>query len=443
METVLEPSAPAVSLVLPPQYRRLRARLRRWFAITLESLMIRRRLIIKLMNFLRKHYPILITPWFAVVTRFDDVCEVLHSQDFEVNYYKAGPDQIVAMTDRNDYRGDRELLENARNRELSRVRKAVQACTEPLITQACRSRKLDLVTGYSRVIAMNLIDKLLGLSSDPASMMQWTRAVFRHVFANFTDDSLIAEEASHARSAIDVCVRKQLSLALGDSSSRHGILYSLLRDIGVTPNARSDQTQQDSDRTQLETRISNFVGGLACAMSETLSTAICYTTDYLLDHPDLLVDAREAARNVEADPLGCRSSFERLKHYVLEVLRFTPEIPFLPRTCVRNTIVARMTERARLVPGNTMVLAATSSAMFDPEKFPNPEDFRLDRPLENYLHFGWSRHRCLGEAIALEAVPQALAPLLSLERLQRAPGRAGRMHFDGAFPNSMLLLVRG
>jgi cytochrome P450 len=445
METLLKQSAPAMPLVMPQQYRRLYVRWRRRLAIMLEALVIRSRVIKKLLNFLRDYCPIVVTRRFAIVTRYDDVCEVLHnSQVFEVNYYKAGPDQIIAMRDDDNYQRDRRILKRARDRELSRIRPGVQATAEPLITQACRSRNLDLVAGYSRLIAINLINEILGLHIDPVRMMQWTRAVFRHVFANFTDDPLIAEEASHARSAMDLCIREQVSRqALGDASSGHGMVYSLLGEAGITPDRRPHEPLQDAERTHLEIRVSNFVGGLACAMAETLSTAICYTIDYLIDRPDLLNGAREAARMIDSDDSICQESgFDRLTHYVFEILRFTPEIPFLPRICVRNFVVARMTERARLVPGNTMMLAAISSAMFDPEKFPNPEKFCLERSLESYLHFGWSKHRCLGQDIARKAVPQAVAPLLCLEGLQRAPGRAGRIQFDGAFPNSMLLLVR-
>jgi cytochrome P450 len=444
METLLKASVPAIPLAMPQQYRRLRVSVRRRIAIMLEAALIRSRLVIKLLNFLRKHYPIVVTPWFALVTTYDDVCEVLQkSEVFEVNYYKAGPDQIVAMRDGDEYRRDRELLEKARDRELSRIGHTVQACAEPLINQACRSGKLDLVAGYSRLIAMNLVEQLLGVQTDPICMMQWTRAVFRHVFANFTDDPLIAEEASHARSAMDLCIREQVSRRFADASFRHGMLHSLLREAGVTPGGKPHEARQDSQRTQLQTRVSNFIGGLACAMSETLSTAICYTIDYLLDRPDLLNGARRAAHMIDSDDSVCfERGFDRLTHYVFEILRFTPEIPFLPRICVRNVTVARLTERAKLVPGNTMMLAAISSAMFDPGRFPNPEKFCLERPLENYLHFGWCKHRCLGRVVARAVIPQVVAPLLCLEQLQRAPGRAGRLQFDGAFPNSMLLLVR-
>jgi hypothetical protein len=100
METLLKQSAPAMPLVMPQQYRRLYVRWRRRLAIMLEALVIRSRVIKKLLNFLRDYCPIVVTRRFAIVTRYDDVCEVLHnSQVFEVNYYKAGPDQIIAMRD--------------------------------------------------------------------------------------------------------------------------------------------------------------------------------------------------------------------------------------------------------------------------------------------------------------------------------------------------------
>src|SRR5215469_4732176 len=138
MESLLKPSVPAtLPSVTPNQFRGLRVRLRRQFALVLESLLIRCGWTIKLLNFLREHCPILVTPWFAIVTRYDDVCDILcNSEIFEVNYYKAGPDQIIAMRDDEKYRRDLAQLEHARDRELQYIRPAVRACAEPLITEA-------------------------------------------------------------------------------------------------------------------------------------------------------------------------------------------------------------------------------------------------------------------------------------------------------------------
>ena len=77
--------------------------------------------------------------------------------------------------------------------------------------------------------------------------------------------------------------------------------------------------------------------------------------------------------------------------------------------------------------------------MFDPDQFPEPETFRIDRPLDKYLNFGSGLHRCFGEHFAKVIISEAIAALLRLDNLQRASGPNGRMRYDGAFPQQLLV----
>ena len=437
---------PITTYAMPRQFLGLRMKLRRRLAILLESMVIRPGPLIKLLNLLRKYWPIVVIQQFAIVTRYDDVREVLKSEDFQVDYYKAGPDQIVAMNDCCEHQRDVSQLRGARCRELASVREVVRTHAESLISTACGRGTLDLVEDYSRPLTLALIYRLLGLQNAGEPLMEWTRAIFRHVFANFTDDPLIAEQASHSRSRMDTFIDRQVaavaarSVTIGDSEP-HGMLYTLLQEgDGRQAHGRPESSSAEQKRRQQKVR--NFVGGLACATSETVSTAIACSVDYLLDHKDILESARELAHGSdfqagEADG----SSFDRLTHHVFEILRFRPEIPFLPRISMRNIIVAKGTSRAKLIPGNSLVLAAVASAMFDPEKFPDPYGFNPHRCLNDYLHFGLGLHECLGKPVAMKAVPEALAALLRLKQLQRVRGRAGRLRFDGALPTNMLVEV--
>jgi cytochrome P450 len=78
------------------------------------------------------------------------------------------------------------------------------------------------------------------------------------------------------------------------------------------------------------------------------------------------------------------------------------------------------------------------SAMFDPDVFIEPAVFRADRETE-YLHFGYGMHRCFGYAINGVQIPEIGATLLRLPNLRRAPGSAGRIAYDGPFPDRLIL----
>jgi cytochrome P450 len=61
---------------------------------------------------------------------------------------------------------------------------------------------------------------------------------------------------------------------------------------------------------------------------------------------------------------------------------------------------------------------------------PEPDAFILDRPREHYLHYGWSRHTCLGQHVSAVVIVESIAALLGLEGLRRPKPRAG----DSSFP---------
>jgi cytochrome P450 len=81
----------------------------------------------------------------------------------------------------------------------------------------------------------------------------------------------------------------------------------------------------------------------------------------------------------------------------------------------------------------------TLSAMFDPDGFPDPKRFRIDRDVRSYLHFGWGMHQCFGLGINMVMIPEIMAAMLRLDGLRRAPGRAGRVVLDGPFPDRLVL----
>src|SRR6201999_4330989 len=123
--------------------------------------------------------------------------------------------------------------------------------------------------------------------------------------------------------------------------------------------------------------------------------------------------------------------------YLFEALRFRPQTWALLRTCAADTMVAADTRRATLFRGGSTVLVATQSAMFDQRAFPSPGAFRVDRPFDDYLHFGHGLHTCFGREINRLHLPALATALLEGPRIERAAGDAGRMVYDGPYPSSM------
>lgn len=105
------------------------------------------------------------------------------------------------------------------------------------------------------------------------------------------------------------------------------------------------------------------------------------------------------------------------------------------RTAVKNTTIRDGTSTKSVEKGDT-IFADFITAGLDPDQFPDPEEIKLDRPFDRYIHHGWGQHSCLGRAIVTTAGACVLRVLGRLDNVRRAPGPPGEMKskmVNGAF----------
>ena len=157
--------------------------------------------------------------------------------------------------------------------------------------------------------------------------------------------------------------------------------------------------------------IRNNLIGLLIGAIPTISKASCLALDELLRRPQELAGAQSAARSGD-DAL--------MAQYVWEALRFNPHNPVIYRRATRDAVVARSTLREKNIPQGTLVFAANFSAMFDSLEIPSPGAFRVDRPWETYILWGYGLHTCFGAEINRAVIPAVLKPLLLQRNLRRA-----------------------
>jgi cytochrome P450 len=145
--------------------------------------------------------------------------------------------------------------------------------------------------------------------------------------------------------------------------------------------------------------------------------------------------AREAAtRNLE-------NTRAALLKYIYEALRFRPMLPLLARYCPRVTVIARNRLRGRAVPAGARVIVPPLAAMFDARVFHRPGQFRVDRPLENYLLFGAGQHACIGQWACDIELEEIVGALLRLDRIQRAPGERGHVGYTAAAATRLFITI--
>ncbi|KAL4820257.1 heme peroxidase [Aspergillus spinulosporus] len=119
-------------------------------------------------------------------------------------------------------------------------------------------------------------------------------------------------------------------------------------------------------------------------------------------------------------------AFEKLKRYALEGFRLSTPANGVLRTCTATTTLKDGTATKSIPKGGT-IFADFASAGIDPETFPDPEEIRLDRPLQLYIHHGWGAHACLGRAIVTTAAAALLKVMGRLDGLRRAEGMQGEL----------------
>ena len=374
---------------------------------------------------LRRFAPVLRVGRTVIVSRHDDVTEVLRRDtDFTIAAVNAAPMDrwsgpfILGMDRGDDYEREAEALGSVvRPGDLAEIGRLTGEWATELVEAAGPQGGIDVVGGYARIVAARLVETYFGVPGpDRATTMRWMRALFDVVFidegarARETAEQVIAEQGPYMERLI-ADRRRAVDLA---EPVPDDVLTRL-----VELSFKEDWLDEDAIRRN--------INGLIVGALELTSKATTHVIDELLRRPADLAAARRAALAGDLDTV---------RHAAWEMLRFRPHGPILKRACPAG---ATLGARRHIIPAGSTVLVSTLSAMFDPAGFPDPAHVRLDRPIERYLHFGAGLHACFGRHINAVTVPVLVATLLRRRALCRAPGAAGRLVYDGPFPDRLLV----
>ncbi|MDX6741257.1 cytochrome P450 [Actinocorallia sp. A-T 12471] len=364
---------------------------------------------------LRARRPVLVTPAFALVTRFADVTEVLSRPgSFTVAAY--APPMEAALGSPNMLTRDATPL-NWREKGLMQVMlapedvPALRALTGSLADDVLDKAggSLDVVAELFRAVPLGVCARYFGFPGpDQATLSRWSRAVMTDVTANLPGDPAVraasVEAGKEMMAYLRALVAERKAGPEGSDVLGRLVRTRLPAELGF-----------DDERVAVNTAalLLGFVENAAGSMTNVLG--------HLLAHPPLLARAAEAAR----DP-------ERFEPFVWEALRFDPFLKMIIRYRARDHVLASGAH----LPGGGLVLASVASAMFDETAVPAPEEFRLDRPAHAQLHFGHGPHGCLGVHAGRTVIVETLRRLLLRPGLR--PG-GGVLRDRGVFPDSLPL----
>jgi cytochrome P450 len=381
---------------------------------------------------LRRIAPILVLKNTAVVTRFDDVQEVLSRDDvFQVTYkdkmeiVAGGPNFFLGMQNSPEYERDHaHMLTVVRREDIAQqVAPFVADTAERLV--AASAGRIDVVGQLGRLVPTRWIAAYFGCPSpSDEDLASWSTATFYYLFADIDNDPAVASAAREAsaktRAWLDASIAKRKAefVHIGASQPDDVLGRCLtLQSIGLPG------MDDLSIRTNL---LGLFVGAIP-----TTSKCCAQALDELLKRPPDLAKAQQAAASND-DAL--------LSDYIFEALRFNPNNPVVVRIATQDYAIAKGTSRETRILKGTSVVAATQSAMFDDRIVESPHEIRAGRPSYLYMHFGYGLHTCFGQYINRAQIPGILKPLLKRKNLRRAARDAGQLAYSGPFPSTMTVL---
>jgi cytochrome P450 len=132
---------------------------------------------------------------------------------------------------------------------------------------------------------------------------------------------------------------------------------------------------------------------LVSAAIDTTAGLIMSAVRALLERPELLA-------RVRSDP-------SLIPAVVEETLRFEPSA----LSCSRHAPEA-ITLSGVDIPAGSQLLLGLAAANRDPDRYPDPDRFEIDRDHSGLLSFGGGRHFCLGAALARAEAQVAIEGLL-------------------------------
>jgi len=226
---------------------------------------------------------------------------------------------------------------------------------------------MDVIADLALPLPATVICEMLGVpAADRDSFTRWTAAATHAISPNpFPDPDAMARAEAAALSLADyfealIADRRK---SLGDD-----LMSALIR------------VEEEGERLTTLELVSQTIG-LLIAGFETTIGLIGNGVRALILHPSELAKLRERPALIEPA--------------VEECLRWDGPIPLTLRVLHADAEFG-----GKMIPKDAVVLAVLASANRDPEVFPDPDRFDVERRPNEHLAFGGGVHFCLGAHLA-------------------------------------------
>lgn len=341
-----------------------------------------------------------------VITRFDDVSEVLHNQeDYSskgrvlhlINQLKIEVrEQLpllqmhfatgLAHSDAPEHKRLRSLLAQAFTPKIAeKMREATTEIVREVISKL--EDRSDLIADVFTPIPALVVGRLLGsTAADIPDLIRWAHAI-NGLYEK--GGRISPEKALHAEAMLGEMRKFVIQL------TEHRRELAKIGELDPTRDILSGLVSAEND-------------GDSLSESELVSTAVTLfvagheTTTHLLGNGMLaLLSHPKALSQLLADPSLIKSALD-------EMARFDGSVPRSWRITKRAMKISGVD-----IPAGELVLPILASANRDESAFENPDEFDISRDARKHLAFGRGVHVCLGAPLARVEGDEILRALLS------------------------------
>lgn len=322
-------------------------------------------------------------PPFYVVTRFDDVVETLRQPGLWGNSHGPGvfhqENGVLGTTDDPDHARHRRLLRASFvPTNIERLAPAITAMTDELLDEFVPRGEGEFVEAFAIPLPALAIAELLGVHPDE-------RSAFRSLSEDAVDalSSSNLEAYGHAKQAledvVEAGVTERIATLGGDGQVDERVVGDAIPDDVLSVLAVGYRNGAIDRREMRHLGYQLLVAG-----HETTTSLLGMMLYRLIEMPDVMARLR-ADRSL-------------IPHAIEEALRFDSPVHGLFRTSAAPTRIHDTD-----IPENSKLQVCFAAANRDPEQFPDPDEFRLDRDrreVGKHVAFGWGIHFCIGAPLA-------------------------------------------
>ncbi|SPF80939.1 cytochrome P450 [Pseudoprimorskyibacter insulae] len=335
-------------------------------------------------------YSVLAMGRFSTVREvFSDHTRFLSSHGVGLDDYKLippyRPPSIILEVDPPDHTKTRKILTRALSPKVVRgLMDMFLATAEPLIDDLIARGPFEGVEDFAEVFPTSVFPIAVGMSNVSARhLVDYGAMVFNAVGPN----NALRQAAFKAAEEIVPIVTRACQR---DALSKDG--------LGALVYQAADAGEITEDEAGMLVR-SFFSAGVDTTVTGIGNAMYCFGQ---------FPDQWEALKR---DPTQIRAAFE-------EILRFTSPVHTFGRTAGVDTEVA-----GTKIEAGTKIICVLGAANSDPEKWGDPEVFRIDRKPVGHVAFGAGIHGCVGQNIARGELEAVLSVMLR---------KVDRIEFTGA-----------